>query len=140
MRRTSDDSPAQPTRSSLGHAGEALASEYLGLLGYQILARNVREGPREIDLVVHDREWLIIVEVRLRGRTDYGRAEETVDQRKRLHLLRAGRMIWERSDRVRKLRFDLVAIHYDARGLTIRHYPHIMDPDGEREAARRRGS
>lgn len=129
---------ARMSRNSVGHLGEGMAAQYFAWLGFAILGRNVREGPREIDLVVQDREWLIVVEVRSRGRTDYGRAEETVDRRKRLHLLRAGRAIWEKSDRARRLRFDVIAIHVDARGLTLRHFPHIMDPDQDNIAARGR--
>ncbi len=65
--------------------------------GWTILARNIRLGRGELDIVAVDagpRPALVIVEVRWRGRRDFGLAEETVDHRKRAHLRTAiGRLL-----------------------------------------------
>lgn len=57
--------------------------------GWTILARNVRAGRGELDIVAVDPgppRMLVVVEVRHRGRRDFGLAEESVGHRKRLHL------------------------------------------------------
>ena len=76
---------------------EALAAERLVALGWTVLARNVRVGRKEIDLVALDPgppASVVLVEVRWRARRDYGLAEETFDWRKRRHLRAAvGRLV-----------------------------------------------
>jgi putative endonuclease len=76
----------------IGDAGEALVAERLLASGWIILGRNVRVGRSELDLVAVDPgppRTFVIVEVRRRGRRDYGLAEETLDHRKRAALRRA---------------------------------------------------
>jgi putative endonuclease len=74
---------------SIGDAAEALVADYLAALGWQILARNLRLGRKEVDILAADPGppgRLVLVEVRARGRRDFGLAEETFDWRKRRHL------------------------------------------------------
>jgi len=74
-----------------GDAGEALAETRLVADGWTILARNLRVGRDEVDLLAVDPgppAALVLVEVRRRGRRDYGLAEETLDHRKRTALRR----------------------------------------------------
>jgi putative endonuclease len=81
------------TRRMLGQRGEELAAAYLVGLGYEIVARNWRTRAGELDIVAHDGEWLVFVEVRARrtGRADpaplLGRPEESVTPRKQLQLV-----------------------------------------------------
>ena len=80
--------PAQRT----GDDGEALAVAHLEAQGWTVLARNLRLGRDELDLVAVDPgppRALVVVEVRRRGRRDFGLAEETLDFRKRMALRRA---------------------------------------------------
>ena len=66
----------------------------------------------ELDLVCLDAEMLVIVEVRLRGRMDYGGALASVTWRKQRKLVRATQFFWQRQAqwRTRRLRFDVVAL------------------------------
>jgi putative endonuclease len=76
----------------IGDAGERLVAARLEAAGWTILARNLRLGREEVDLLAVDPgppPSLVLVEVRRRGRRDYGLAEETVDWRKRTALRRA---------------------------------------------------
>lgn len=76
----------------IGDGGERLAALYLEAHGWRILARNVRIGRVEVDLLAVDPSepaCLVLVEVRRRSRRDFGLAEETVDRRKRSALWRA---------------------------------------------------
>src|SRR6476661_7854385 len=81
----------------LGDGAEARVEDVLVAGGWTVLARHVRVGRGELDLVAIDpgppRE-LVIVEVRWRRSRSFGLAEETVDHRKRAHLRTAiGRLI-----------------------------------------------
>jgi putative endonuclease len=113
-----------------GRLAEALAAAYLELQGHQILDRNVRDGPRELDLITRKDQWLVVVEVRFRGRSDRGLPEETVDRRKRTHLLRAGQSYWLQKGRAHgTLRFDLITIQPEPDGLRLRHHSHFIIPN-----------
>jgi putative endonuclease len=80
-----------------GDAAEALVADHLDALGWTILARNLRLGRREVDIVALDPgppRAVVIIEVRWRIRRDFGLPEETFDWRKRAHLRAAlGRML-----------------------------------------------
>ena len=117
----------------IGDAGEALIAGRLEGAGWTILARNVRVGRDELDLVAIDPgppRALVVVEVRRRSRRDFGYAEETVDHRKRATLRRAVAMLLERGilpdgRRVPALpiRIDLVALDVAADGRpSVRHH------------------
>ena len=108
-------------RSQLrGHAGEALAAAYLELVGYTIEAHNVRVGGVEVDLVADDRHTRVLVEVKLRSRSDYGGAALAVDRAKRERLRRAA-LTPARND-ARPVRIDVIAIEPGEDGAVIHHY------------------
>lgn len=68
-----------------GSAGERLVAEYLAGMGWTILARNVRVGRSELDLVAVDPgppAMLVIVEVRANRTSRFGVPEESVDRDK----------------------------------------------------------
>ena len=80
-----------------GDEAESAVAEGLAADGWTILARNVRAGRGELDIVAVDPDpprTLVVVEVRRRGRRDFGLAEESLDHRKRSHLRAAiGRLL-----------------------------------------------
>lgn len=81
---------ARTAAQRAGDDAEALVATTLKVAGWDILARNVRVGRLELDIVAMDPgppSALVIVEVRWRSRRDFGLAEESVDFRKR-HRLR----------------------------------------------------
>lgn len=120
-----------PERQRRGRMAEELAAYYLALRGYKILARNVREGPREIDLIAQTPGWLVLVEVRYRGGEDRGRPEESVGFRKRRDWMRAGMRWWFTHGRqYGSPRFDLVAVALSPGGLSLRHHPNFLLPEG----------
>ncbi len=134
------DSPLRSTaaRTRTGRTAEDAACAYLSLRGFDILERNLRLGPLEIDLVASAGEWIVLVEVRYRGRTDRGLPEESIHPGKRRRILRAGEAYWmTRRPQGRGLRFDLVTLTLVADGMRLRHYPHFLVP-GERDRPGRR--
>jgi putative endonuclease len=79
-----------------GARGEKLACRFLRHRGYKILYRNFR-GRRggEIDIVCRDRDTLVFVEVKTRGREDFGRPVAAVDRRKQRRISQGG-LAWLR--------------------------------------------
>ena len=79
-----------------GALGEKLACRYLKRNGYKVLFRNFRgRSGGEIDVVCRDNDALVFVEVKTRGREDFGRPVEAVDREKRKRISRAA-LAWLR--------------------------------------------
>ena len=108
------------TARRLGDAAEAAVLGRLEAAGWVALGRNVRVGRDELDLIAVDPgppPALVIVEVRWRGRRDFGLAEETFDHGKRRRTWRAlatlldrGRLPDGRPLPALPVRVDLVAV------------------------------
>lgn len=130
------DRETESHRSAAQQAGdtaESLVATRLRESGWTILARNVHVGRHEIDLVAVDPgppRALVIVEVRWRGRRDFGLPEETVDHRKRTRVRAAASGLLDRGSlpdgsalpRL-PVRFDLIVVEPGDR---IRHHRHAM--------------
>jgi len=97
-----------------GDAAEQVVVDGLVALGWTILARAIRIGRNELDIVAIDPgppRTLVVVEVRWRRRRDFGLAEETVDHRKRARVRHAAHDLRERGDLPHlALRFDLIVV------------------------------
>ena len=117
----------------LGDSAEALVAERLRAAGWTIVARNLRLGRHEIDLVALDPgppAELVAVEVRWRGRRDFGLPEETVGYLKRRSLRRALLSLRDRLPELAPgrthlpLRLDLVAVEPGSAGAPpiVRHH------------------
>ena len=127
-----------------GGQGETAAAGYLEGLCWHVLARRVRVGRDEVDLVALDPgppATLVAVEVRSRSSTRFGPPEASVDQAKVRHcyramgaLRRAGRL----ADGTRlpplPWRVDLIAVELDTareaggRGPRVRHLRSVLPP------------
>ncbi len=113
----------------LGDAAEDRVAEQLQAAGWTVLARNVRMGRYELDLVAVDAgppAMLVIVEVRWRRTRAFGLPEETVDHRKRARIRAGAYGLLDRGTLPdgsplprAPLRFDLVVLEPNGR---IRHY------------------
>ena len=76
-----------------------------------MVARNYRCRHGEIDLVMRDGSAIAFVEVRLRGRTDYGTGAQSVDARKQARLVSsAEHFLQRRANLFSECRFDVVSI------------------------------
>ena len=120
-------------RRELGAEGETRAAEYLMRRGYRIVARNVRAGGVEMDLVAQRGALLAFVEVKTRRSRDFGRPEDAVDARKRRRLIRgAAAWLHENRQRSRRVRFDVIVCEYDAahRSWQLRHLEAAFDANG----------
>lgn len=103
-----------------GRASEALAAAYLELIGMSVTARNLRLGGVEVDLLAVDRETSVLVEVKYRGRADYGGPEAAIDGAKRARLLRAAGALHARG--CADVRIDVIAVERSPEGVVVRHH------------------
>ena len=119
--------PADP-RGPLGREGEARAAELLAGAGYAILARNVRAGGVELDLVAARGTLAIFVEVKTRRARGCGAPAEAVDARKRARLVR-GAAAWLAAQprRYGRVRFDVVTCELRGGRWRLEHWPAAFD-------------
>ena len=133
------DPPNRTDRQRAGDAAEDLVAERLAAAGWTIVARNVRVGRGELDLIAVDPgppAALVVVEVRWRRDRSFGLPEETVDWRKRRHVRMAALALLDRGLPDGRplpplpLRFDLVVVEPPARpgeDPRVRHHRHVVD-------------
>lgn len=126
-------SPSDPHGRALGAEGEARAAALLGQRGWRIVARNVRAGGVEIDLVAERGDVVAFVEVKTRRSRALGAPELAVDARKRARIVR-GAAAWLRENRTRRrrrVRFDVIVCELDVRrGWCLRHLEGAFDAGG----------
>ena len=112
-------------RQSLGSKGEDLAVKFLRQKGFRVLYRNYRIGKAEIDIIALDENDLIMTEVKSVYTLGCGYAEEHINRKKKLMLIRAAYKIFDLLPALagKNIRFDVVVINFDKYPATIRHYP-----------------
>lgn len=113
---TEGSSPTDP-RHELGRAAEEAAASYLEACGFSLLARNVRVGRLEIDLVLRQEGLIVVAEVRARTAGALVKALDTVDWRKQRKVRRAGERLWlsrfKHDPSIERMRFDIVSVSFD---------------------------
>lgn len=96
--------------NDIGRWGEMKAAEYLEQRGFRIIARNWRDGHRDLDLVAIDADNLVIIEVKTRRNNDFMEPEQAVDARKIRNLsLAAAKFVRTRYIEM-PVRFDIVTV------------------------------
>lgn len=120
-------------RQRNGSAAESHAAAYLAASGWRIVARNLRLGRDEIDIVAVDPESVVVVvEVRSLRVSNFGEPEERVDRRKVARLYRALAAL-RRSESVdagpaRDWRVDLIVVDGRPGRSEIRHLRGLEPP------------
>jgi len=95
---------------------EAAAEAHLVAQGLVPLLRNFTCRLGELDLVMRERDTLVVVEVRARAPTRFGSAVETIGPAKRRRIVGATRALLAARPELARLpvRFDVVAFEVDA--------------------------
>jgi putative endonuclease len=112
---------------ALGPHGERLAARHLKRHGYRILARNLRTGLGEIDLLVEapDRRTIVVVEVKTGSSSATELRPElhvNVAKQRKLAVL-AAQLLRQQRLRDRPIRFDVIGIDVPEKGpAVIRHH------------------
>ncbi len=116
--------------ASLGREAESLAKAMLTRAGYSIVEANKRTAGGELDLIAWDGDILVFVEVKARGRQDYGSPEEAVDLRKQKRLAQAAAAyLAEMGQPQPPCRFDVVAVEYGSGPPRMRHLKDAFRPE-----------
>ena len=99
-------------RRILGKEAETAARDYLIAQSLKIICENFNCKRGELDLVAFHKGVLIIVEVRMRSKSDFGGAAASVSGRKRMRIIRATQYFLLRQPELRRfpVRFDVVAL------------------------------
>ena len=97
-----------------GKLGEQLACSDLKKKGYRIIETNYRCRQGEIDIVAHQKNSLVFIEVRTRTGNTYGSPEESVTAQKKQHLIStAMEYLNSHHGLLENWRIDFVAVELD---------------------------
>jgi putative endonuclease len=101
-----------PTTLATGHAAEAYACEHLQGQGLKLVSQNFRCARGEIDLIMHDKDTTVFVEVRYRRSTRFGSGADSVDYHKQRKLLATAAFYLQQHPKAAKspCRFDVVSL------------------------------
>ncbi len=110
---------------ALGRHAEQVAVDFLVHQGFTVLARNVRVGHLELDIVAKKGSVVAVVEVRHRGPTSWETALESLRPAKRQRLLLAAERLWEQrfaSDpTVDRIRLDVACVALGPTGPVVEY-------------------
>ncbi|MEX1296854.1 MAG: YraN family protein [Candidatus Limnocylindrales bacterium] len=145
-----DERPPAGPRGRTGASAEVAAGRWLSAAGWVVLARNLRVGPDELDLVALDPQHVpVVVEVRARSGPAFGSGTESVDTRKVGRLYRAAATLRRHGHPALPLgsfpvplRVDLVTLRRDRLGRwqVEAHLRGLEPPEPGAAAGRRRRS
>lgn len=96
-----------------GRQAEDQAADYLARRGLTLVARNWRCKGGELDLIMRDGAVLVFVEVRARGRRDFGGAGESITAVKQARLIHAAQAYLATLPRPPACRFDALLLDGD---------------------------
>lgn len=101
-------------RQEKGKLAEEEACRFLIAQGLQLVEQNYRCNLGEIDLIMRETEDIVFVEVRSRGRLDYGQAAESINNQKKSKLVKTATHFLQQKKWLDKVnsRFDVVSIHF----------------------------
>lgn len=116
-------------RQGLGRWGEVMALDHVVKAGWEVLARNWRVGPLEVDLLARDGPWLVVVEVKTRTEPVQVGWHRMVSKDQQRRLIRAARAYLARHpERNLEVRFDVIAVLRNRYGHRILHTPDAFYP------------
>jgi len=111
-----------------GKKGEELAASHLEKNGYQILEKNWRSGPNEIDIIAQNGDILVVVEVKTRRTNYFGEPEEFVTKNKQKLLVKAANNYVLKNKIDNEVRFDIISILYKGEQYKIYHIEDAFYP------------
>jgi putative endonuclease len=90
-----------------------------------IVARNLRLGYLELDIVARENEVIVVVEVRRRDAGSWTSGLSSINESKRLRIRRAGKRLWDRRYRndasAERMRFDVASVSFSGEVPTIEY-------------------
>ena len=95
----------------VGAWGEALAADYLRKKKYHLIAAGFRCRYGEIDLIVHNKKFLVFVEVKLRKNDRFANAMDFVDYHKQNRIRSTAEFYLSQNQTDLQPRFDVIEIY-----------------------------
>jgi len=103
-----------------GRKAEGAVARDLERQGLSVLAKNLRLGHLELDIVARDHDTIVVVEVRTRGATAWQTGLESIAGSKAKRVRTAGEKLWrqrfQRDPTVNRMRFDVAVVTFDEEG------------------------
>lgn len=112
----------QTLRQRRGRVGEDRALAFLQKQGLALIMRNYSCRVGELDLVMRENMHIVVVEVRMRKRQDYGGALASISPGKQRRIVQATRHLLLSRPRLadHPLRFDVIGLAADGQPDWIR--------------------
>ncbi|NIP33031.1 YraN family protein [Candidatus Saccharibacteria bacterium] len=106
----------------LGKWGEAVAAAFLIKKGFELIEKNWRAHPGEIDLVMKDRDEIVFIEVKTRSDIGFGYPEESITDKKIQSLVESCEKYINEKEIDSNWRLDVISIIGDENGIkNIKH-------------------
>jgi putative endonuclease len=101
---------------------EDMACEHLRSLGFEVIARNVRVGRLEIDVIARRARLIVFCEVRSRSSTWLMTPAQSIDPAK-VQRIRSAAAQWLRDAQLGavQVRFDVASVTFDVPGGRLNH-------------------
>lgn len=116
--------------NDLGKWGEEEACKYLEALGYTIVARDWKDGHRDLDIVaLDDHDVLVVVEVKTRRQDTLTDPVTAVDWKKIRSLSIAASKFVKTHRMGAEIRFDIIGVTPTNEGCNINHIKEAFLPN-----------
>ncbi len=100
----------------LGNKGEKFTVRYLKKHGYKILLRNFKNHFGEIDIIAHNKKYLVFVEVKTRREDSLLLPRFSVDRKKKNRIINTSEYFMRKYKNNYKRRYDISEVFVDNKG------------------------
>ncbi len=122
-----------------GTYGENVAAAYLEDNGFVVIERNWHDGARhEIDIVAVKDNEMHIVEVKTRSSAEWQEPQDAVDDKKRMHIVRAANAYLKSHDVLQVVHFDILTVVGTDGDCETKLIEDAFDPHAVQQRTRRR--
>ena len=94
----------------LGKQGEDIASSFLVEKGYKIVARNLKMGANEIDIIAENEDYLVFIEVKTRSENYIEHPRSAVVASKQKSIIKTADLYIRKYNIDKESRFDIITI------------------------------
>lgn len=114
-------------KQEIGKLGENLATKYLENLGYKIIERNFLCRQGEIDIIAHNKQEIVFIEVKTRTNLHYGKPAEAVTNIKQKHIEKSAKYyLYKNKLEKAYVRIDVIEIYIWNNKYKINHIKQIL--------------
>ena len=96
-----------------GYVGEEIAINYLKNKNLKFICKNYYSKYGEIDIIFENLQYIIFVEVKLRGKHSIVSGLESISSKKQRNIIKTAYMYLEKIKSPKQPRFDIISIETD---------------------------